>query len=182
MHMVGAMQQAPFQPFATVTVRAGDFVTRFTGQIEYTERGVRISWLDSDIGPDDREPLARVTDVNEPHTIDWMSVEKYAVHEATVHETTRKNVEYLYRLAHWPEGYEPCRRKDTPFTSRDGFRRLSDGAVQGWYNGIEDAREGAWSDSDGPQQFTDQRADALDPGEALPLPLTRDGSIADVCR
>ena len=95
-------------------------------------------------------------------------------------ETAAKNVQYLHRLTHWPHGYEPARRVADCLSS-DGFRRASDGAVHGWYQDVSEAQSAAWRAADGELgEWIDRRADALEDGEALPL--TSDGSIADVCR
>jgi hypothetical protein len=163
----------------TVTVRRGDQMQTYTGRTRYVERGVRIYWLDSDVGPDDQKAIGRVTDVCEPHTIDWMSEDQYAAHERKVHETAAKNIEFHRRAANWPSGYEPAKRAREGETCRQGFRRLSDGAVHGWYRTIPEALEAAWTDSDGKlAEFRDYRECALENGEALPLA----GTIADVCR
>jgi hypothetical protein len=167
-----------FQIHGTVTVRGANYST-YTGEIEYVERGVRIVWLDSDVGPEDQRALVRVTDVCEPHTIDWLRPEQYKAHERKVHEAAAANVEYLRRQRHWPDGYEPAKRAREGETCRQGFRRLSDGAVHGFYRTIPEALEAAWTDSDGEMaEFRDYRECALENGEALPLA----GTIADVCR
>lgn len=171
----------PFLPFGSITLHRGECVERYVGRIVYVERGVRVFWLDSDIGPGDEQALERVTDICEPHTIAWMTEAQHEAHLLTVRETAAKNVEHLARLERWPDGYEPARRRFEHERLRDGFRRLRDGAVCGWYSTVQGAQEAAWDDADGALgEWTDHRAGALDGGEALPL--ERDGSIADVCR
>ena len=173
--MVRAMLHPdPFLPFGSITLHRGEHVERYVGRIVYVERGVRVFWLDSDIGPGDEEAIERVTDICEPHTIAWMTEAQHEAHLMTVRETAAKNVEHMARLERWPDGYEPARRRFEHERLRDGFRRLSDGAVQG-------AQESAWAAVDAVlTPWMDRRHEALDDGEALPL--ERDGSIADVCR
>ena len=58
--MVGRMLHPdPLLPFGSITIHRGELVESYTGRVIYVERGVRVFWLDSEVGPDDKDAIAR---------------------------------------------------------------------------------------------------------------------------